>query len=267
MRVMHKLRATKNLAWLLIILLSIPYLASGALAAGKSEVYTQTVVTFPLDVVNNEHLKVAEELRAFVNRGLESNPKYIVLPFSDRLPAIQRLVVSQPEKKLSFEGPFFSDQASVTRALDLAKLLSADIAVVGSLDECVWDAAKGQARVTATLEWYDLKTGKKLDTLTATGIKTKSAEDTTATQKSITADAVKELGEKLVAGITGQEYRAGLTSKPPAVAKANGKSKKNSWLPMLLLSLGVGLLLGSGGGGGGGSSNGGVDELPPPPPF
>lgn len=264
---MHRFRAARILAWLLVVLLSIPYLAGGALAAGKSEIYTQTVVTFPLDVVDNENIKVAEELSMLLNHGLESSPKYIVLPFSNRLPAIQRLVVSQPEKKLSFEGPFFSDQASINRALELARLLSADVAVVGSLDECVWDQAKGQARVTATLEWYDLKTGKKVDTLTATGIRARSAGDSTATQKSITAEAVKELSEKLVSGITGQEYRAETTSKPAAVAKTNGKSKKNSWLPMLLLSLGVGLLLGSGGGGGGGGSAGGGDELPPPPPF
>jgi len=269
MLMMQRLRTARFLAWTLTCLVATPYLASGAFAAEKpkGDIFTQSVVLFPLDnLAGEKYAKLATEVTTQIACGIEANPRYTVIQYSDRLPAIQRLISTQPEKKVSTGGPFFSDPGAIQRALELARAMSADIAMVGSLDTCKWDPAKKQATVMGTLEWYDTRTGKKIDTLSATGIRTRPMGDETSSEDTVIMEAASELVQKMVSAVTGEEYKA--VQAPPTKA-ATGVSKtksKRSWLPMLLLSLGVGLLLG--GAGGGGDSGGGTsgDESPPPPP-
>lgn len=268
MQMMKTLRTNKFLAWVLVVVVSIPYLASGAMAAEKPapDIYIQTVLLFPLDnLAGEKYAKLATELTNQLARGIDANPRYTVVEYSERLPAVQRVLSTQPEKTVPTGGPFFSDAKAIARALEMARAMAADIAIVGSLDGCKWDPQKGQATVMGTLEWYDVKTGRKIDTLSATGISARPVTDPGTTEDVVAMDAVQALAGKMISAFTGEEYKVQtLVTEKPKVTATKPKSKK-SWLPMLLLSLGVGILLSSGGGGGADGAAGG-DESPPPPP-
>jgi len=236
-----------------------------AFAAAKSEQYVQTLVLFPMDNAAGEKgAKAAADLTAFIKTGLAGNSNYLVVPFSDRLPAVQRILAAQPEKKDLAVGPYSGDPESVGRALGFARSMSADLAVVGSLDESAFDTSASQARLTATVQLLDVRSGKPVRSVTASGTAAKGDVSGAATEAAIIGVAVTKLGEKVVTEITGKSYTAAAPIAPGVAAPSVSKSKKKSWLPILVLSLGVGLLLGGGGGGGGSSS--GPDVPPNPPP-
>lgn len=255
----------------MISIVATPYLSAGAMAAQRPESVPQSIVVFPLDTtaaVNDA--TVVQGLNAFLRDGLSATPRYRTVVFSERLPAVQRLVSLQPDKKNSVQGPFASDEAAVGRAVTLAKAMSADILVVGSIDKYDFDAVIGTADVTGKVQLFDGRSGRLVKEIPYQGHAIRRAGETGVSEAKVRDAAITDAGRKLVKGITGEEY---LEPKPAPITTTivrAEKSSKKSWIPALLLSLGVGLLLGgSGGHGGGGGTAPATDggDTPPAPPF
>jgi hypothetical protein len=254
----------------MVAMFSLPYAGSAASAASSKDVLRQTAVLFPVGnmVTDSSDVskaaKAADQLSTLVQKGFAGYPKFLTVEYSERLPSVQRLAnVDLGGQKLT-SGPFAGDPDAMKRAIFIAKAMSADVAVTGTLDFYKFDPAKGEASVTATVQMVDVRTGKSTDT-TVTGRASKAADSQDATESTLVGDAVREAGKKIMEQITGGQYDAAQQEKPVVVATPEKKKSKKSWLPMLLISLGVGLLLGGGGGGGG--TSGGGDDLPPPIPL
>jgi len=267
MHTMVRLRTAKWLAWFVVGATAIPYMASGALAATKSdEMKPQSVVVFPLGkAAEVTKSQLVAELNAFLVQGMASCRGYSIVEYTERLPAAQRLATMQLEKKSATTSLFSPDPAGIARATVLAKAMAADLFLVGSVDN--YEFKEDVAKVTAAVQVADAKTGKVVQTIVVTGRGTKPSATASVAEPSIASEAVKDAGRKIIGQITGQEYKETRQAQPVQVVSK--KSSKKSWIPLLLLSLGVGLLLGGSGGGdngGGGGGNGGDSGLEPPPP-
>lgn len=248
------------MAWLMITIVAIPYLSAGAMAATRAESVPQSIVVFPLDAgAAVTDSRVVSELNAFLKDGLSANPRYRSVTFSERLPAVQRLVSLQPDKRTATQGPFASDEAAIGRAGMLARAMSADVYVVGSIDRYAFDASVGTADVSGKAKLYDGRTGRFIRDVPFQSHAVKPASETGASETKVRRAAVNDAGRKLVKGITGDEYQEPRPVTTTMVA-AEKSSKKSSWIPALLLALGVGVLLG---GSGGGSSSGGGGSTSP----
>lgn len=270
MRIMYILRRARWLGWVLACTTFVPYLATGVLAA-QEERPRQAVVLFPLAMSGSGSWSgVATDLTAFVSKGLASSRQYVVIEYNDRLPAVQRLIQMQPEKKSATVGPFSDDPSSIEKAAMLANAMSADLFIVGTV-EYSFSEKDSVAQVVASLQVVDAKTGKIVDTVGVTGRATKPSDTAAVGETAIASEAVKDAGRKIVKAITGKDYKESPAAMEPVTPSVRSKNSKKGWLPLLLLSLGVGLLLGGNGGdnGGGtstgGTSGGGIDTPPPPP--
>lgn len=267
MQTMVKLRAYRYLAWLMISIVAVPYLSAGAFAAQRVESVPQSIVVFPLDSgAGVGDSKVVPELNSFLRDGLSVSPRYRTVAFSERLPAVQRLVSLQPDKKTATRGPFAADEAAIGRAVMLAKAMSADILIVGSVDRYVFNGTAGTADVTGKVRLLDGRVGRAIRDIPFEGHAVRAAGDTGVGEAKVRTAAIEDAGRKLIKGITGDEYQAPQPIRTTIVKSE--KSSKKSWIPALMLSLGVGLLLSGSGGGSGGSGTAPVtDDTPPAPPF
>ncbi len=268
MEIMVRLRTARRLAWLLVTVIAVPYLSVAALAAPKVAPPTpRSVVVFPMESAGGvSNPRVAEDLNTQLRDALSTYPGYRVVIYSERLPAVQRLVAMQPDKKSLLSGPFTPDEAGIQKAMSLGKSMSADLLVVGTVEKYVFNGAAGTADVTLNAQLIDATTGKTVQNVTVTGRgvgKTTKMEG--VSESSVARDAVRDTVRKFMKAVTGVDYKEPVQGA--AVVMESGK-KKQSWLPMLLLSLGVGLLLGgSGGHSSSGSTGGDPIDNPPPPPL
>lgn len=265
MYTMCKFRSARSLAWLLVSIVAMPYLASGAAAATIGGAVTQSVVVFPIDAAEGTAVRqVASDLTEYLGNGLSASSRYQVVSYSDRLPAIQRLVTLQPDKKAASTGPFSVDANSVSNAVMLAKSMSADVLIVGSVNEYKVSENPAAADVKGSVEVIDGKTGKSLRTIALEGHAVNPVGTEGVNEARLRRDAVRDAGNRVIRQMTGMDYQEPVASQIPVVTAK--KKSKTSWIPLLLLSLGAGLLLGNSGG----SDNGGTPddgfEPPPDPP-
>lgn len=261
MKMMVRLRAARCLAVLLAGIVAIPYLSCGAFAAQTKGNLSQTVVFFPLGkAAGVAKTSVVDELNTFLEESLTANNGYEVIVYSERLPAIQRLLAMQPEKKDITSGPFTPDAAGISRAAALGKTMSADLLVLGAVNQYVFDSNTSMAQVTVSVEVVDGVTGRSILPITVTGRADKPANGLSASEINIASEAVKDAGRKIVEEVTGKK-----TVEP--VQKAEVNSKKKSSLPWLLLALVFGAVLGGGGGGSASSGDGDPDTNTPYIPF
>jgi len=261
MQVMVRFRGIRWIASMMAALFVSPYLGSAAVAASSKEMLRQTAVFFPVgNMVTDtsdtaKAAEAAEQLSALLQKGFAGYPRYVTLTYSASQPSVQRLVSVELDGKKLTAGPFAGDPDAMKRAVLLAKTMGADVAITGTLDFYKFDPAKGEASITATVQVIDVKTGRSSDT-TVTGRAVKAADAADATESALAADAVRDAGSKIMDQITGGQYDATQQDQQVVIVPSEKKKSKKGWLPMLLLSLGVGLLLGGSGGG---------DEGGPPP--
>jgi len=270
MRMMVRHKAARCLAWVLASSIAIPYLGAGALAAQSDGDATQTMVLFPLEKsAGVTNAQVAPDLDTFLRDGLAASGRYRVVAYSERLPAVQRLVALQPDKKAAAAGPFSTDAPATGRAIMLANAMSADLLLVGSVSKYSFNERTGIAEVTVVVAVLDAKTRKAVyPSAEFVGVASKAPSAEGIVERDLASQAVKDTGRKIITKITGVEYREPVQA-PTLVVKA--KKSRQSWLPVLLLSLGIGVLLGGSGGSGGTSTPtnggaGGPDSPPAPPP-
>lgn len=269
MRTMVRLRCVRWIAWAIVVQFALPYMSSAALAASSREVLRQTAVIFPAGSMEMDSpnaakaAKAADQLTDLLQRGFAGYPKYLTVNYSERLPSVQKMISTDPESKKVIAGPFAGDPDAMKRALTIAKATSADVAITSTLDFYKFDAGKGEVAITATVHVVDVKSGKSYDTTVTGRAAGTGGED--AAEGVLAEGAVRDAGMKLMEQITGGQYDAAQQGTV-VVASAEKRSKKN-WLPMLLLSLGVGLLLSSSGGSSDSGTSNGADPPPNPPSF
>lgn len=267
MQTILRLRAARYVAWMLMASVAGPYPAASAPAVARDEASKRTVLLLPQDNAGKARPSVAAELDRIVKEGLESHAKYRLVIYSEQLPAVQRLVSLQPEKEEAITAHYTTDEGSAARAVSLARSMLADLAVLQSLDDYQFVDQAGRAEIKATALLLDAKTGKELDRIQVTGQAAKSAAAKTLDESSLAMGAAKDAGRKIVSAITGEPYKEAEPARAPIIQSEPKKSKK-SWVTMLLLSLGVGLLLGGSGSGDGSSGSPAASgDDPPAPPF
>jgi len=269
MRTMLRLRCVRWIAWMIVVQFGLPYMGGAVLAATSKEMLRQTAVIFPVGNMETDSpsaakaARAADHLTALLQRGFAGYPRYLTVNYSERLPSVQKIASMDPDGKKLVAGPFAGDPDAMKRALAIAKATSADVAITSTLDFYKFDAGKSEVAITATVHVVDVKSAKSYDT-TVTGRASRPTGDDTA-EGVLAEDAVRDAGMKLMEQITGGQYDSA-QQQPVVVASAEKRSKKN-WLPMLLLSLGVGLLVSSSGGSSDSGTPGGADPPPNPPGF
>lgn len=198
--------------WLAAAAIIFVYIGCGLPQASGREARTaQTVLLFPLDKpLAGDSQGAAAELSAFLAEALAAHPAYTVVVYSERLPAVQRLVVMEPDKKASTVGPFSTDSAALNRAVAIGKAVSVDLLVVGSVKRCTFLAEQRSAEVAARVEVLDGRTGKPvMGEVNVVGVGGRAAGTETAGESKIVSEAVADAGRRLIEGITGEEYERG----------------------------------------------------------
>lgn len=270
MDMMVRLRTARRLAWLLASAISIPSLSVYAMAAPRvAPPAAKSVVVFPMESAESvTNTQVATELDSLLRDALSTYPSYKVVIFNDRLPAVQRLVATQPDKKTLTSGPFTTDRAGVDRAIALGRAMSADLLVIGTVERYVFNDKAGTADITVNVQLIDGTTGKRVTTAPVAGRGVgKTTQMEGVSEAAVRSDAVKDAVRNVMKAVTGTEYNQPVQSSAP-VASMGSKKSKSAWVPLLILSLGVGVLLGGSGGHSGGSpADTGGTENPPPPPL
>ena len=267
MEMMVRLRTARRIAWLLTSAIAIPYLSIPAMAAPQVATPVRSVVMFPVETAEGiGNAQLGSELNTALRDALSSYQGYRVLVYSDKLPAVQRLVAMQPDKKTLTTGPFSEDEAAVSRAVTLGRAMLADLIVVGSADKYVFNDKDGTADLSLSLQVLDGATGKSVQTVAVTGRGVGKLQRTEGVSEAVVRrDAVRDAVRKAMKAITGEEYLEPRQGQAPVIESK--KRSKASWIPMLLLSLGVGVLLGGSGGRGGTSAPATDLDKPPPPPL
>jgi hypothetical protein len=269
MEMMVRLRTARRIAWLLASAIAIPYLSIPAMAAPKAATPVRSVVMFPLETAEGiGNAQLGAELNTALKDALSSYHGYRVVVYTDKLPAVQRLVAMQPDKKSLTTGPFSEDEAAVSRAVTLGKAMLADLIVVGSADKYVFNDKDGTADLTLSLQVFDGATGKSVQTVAVTGRGVGVPQRMEGVSQAVVQrDAIRDTVRKTMKAMTGEEYLEPRQGQSPVIESK--KRSKASWIPMLLLSIGVGVLLGGSGGHGSGTSgtDSGGTENPPPPPL
>ena len=267
MDIMVRLRTARRLAWLLSSAIAIPYLSVAAAAAPNATPppAARSVVVFPMESAEEVgNPSIGEDVNIQLRDALSTYPGYRVVIYSERLPAVRRLVAMQPDKKSLISGPFTNDQVGIAKAMTLGKAMSADLLVVGTIEKYAFNDTAGTADVTVKVQLIDAATGKTVQTANVTGSgvgKTTRMEG--ASEAAVQRDAIRDAVSKLMKAITGMDYQAPVQGT--TVVMESKKSRKTGWVPLLLISLGVGLLLGGTGGHAGSGSSGGTGDPDPPP--
>jgi hypothetical protein len=257
MRVMVRLKTARSVAWLMMMVVAVPYLSSAVLAAEGTVSSTQTVLAFPFDSPSGKSGdQAAKELGNLVAQGLMSHPGYSIIQYSQQLPAVKRLMAMQSDKR-ALIGPWSTD---TKKAVTLAKDMSADMLLVGSIDSYTF-AQNGKVEIIASVTVLDAKTGETVRTiaLTSKAVAEKAA-DKSVDEAEVASRAVKDAASKILKDLG--------ADMPVVEMQSNAdksKKKNSSWL-VVLLAVGAGLLLG-GGSGGSSDSGGSGSGLDTPPGF
>lgn len=264
MDMMVRLRKARRMAWLLLSAIMVPYLSVAAVAAPKIAAPTpKSVVIFPMETAEGiANVQVASDLNILMRDALASSSNYQVVVYSDRLPAVQRLIAMQPDKKGLTSGPFTPDEAGIGKAVTLGRAMSADLVLVGIVQKYSFNDKTGTVDITVSAQLVDGATGKAVQKLAITGRgvgKSKTATEGVS-EAVVQRDAVKDVVRTMMKAITGQDYQEAVQTATIAPT-----GKKKSSLSVLLLAVGLGLLLGGSGGGSPAASTGGTDPPPPPP--
>ena len=142
----------------------------------------------------------ANDLMQSMIDGLDAANRYSVVPFISRNPGIQRAV---SERRLSNEEvtqAVDTTLAGKNRALKCADMIGSELAVIGSIDKYAFDEGKSQVELMATIQIIEAGTGKTVNTVTMTERSTGKQGES---EQSISGVAVRSLGNKLVASISG----------------------------------------------------------------
>lgn len=217
-----------------------------ALAAQK-----QTVVLFPIaNMVGPDKAEMADDLFILVKEGLTATGKFAVLAYDPKNVCVQRAVAEQHITLSDATDPFAADPEGAARAHKLCQEMSADLGIIGSLDNYRFVESAGEAWVTATLQIVHVSTGAIGKTVSVTGYGAGKPGEPNQTESGIGIAAAYDAAEKLLSEavsasseeLSGTPAREGQTYRP---LEESEPRQRNWLLPAMVTALIVGLVLGS----------------------
>lgn len=158
-----------------------------------------SLVVFPFDAgVPGLPEGLGEEVASYLRSTLAGSDRYMVVVFRDRLAPIQRAKDDTTLKTSDWVPPFSEDKE---KPLKLARILAADLFLVGSIEDFQFDAAKKFAQMTLSAAIYDGKSGKLVAQYLVTGSadETARAGDESEYRAVAAGKAVEALKERIAA--------------------------------------------------------------------
>lgn len=255
---MIRIRQMRMVSYIAVMLLFTMYILPAACFAKGSHqpaLPVRSIVVFPFENTTEISLdKAGQDMPVCIQGNLSATGVYRAYAYNERIPSIQRAVREVPLKQEDVEGPFGAGKDGVAKAIRLAKEMSADFALVGTIEDTKVDVAKSIASVTMSACIVDVKTGDTVKTIAVTGnvlTGTKSNE------------------AELIAGATNDAVTKMVKEIAPNPVPGNQQvvsRKKTSWTKKLfipiLLGVAVGIIASSNHGG---NSNNADTDLPPTP--
>ncbi len=155
----------KNSLCLIIICMTLIILVSvNAFAKEK-----KTLMSFPIDnSAGAENSQVSKDISARINEIVASDSDYTVIVYTPRILSVQRLVITNPQKKISLTGPFSLTPKALDSAYEIASATGASTALVGSIDKCIVNDNQ-EYEVAVTVMLLDVKKKSVLQTIVAFG--------------------------------------------------------------------------------------------------
>ncbi|MHB1458389.1 MAG: hypothetical protein ACYC0V_15895 [Armatimonadota bacterium] len=178
---------------LCIVMISLMMLMTTAFVNAQTpKAEVQAVLVFPLDnEAGAENSQAATDITARLADGLGADSGYYSVMYASRLPFVQRLIATNPQKKVSETGPFASNAKALADAYAISESAGVDIAVVGSLnkfglnDQNIYGA-------NTTIQVLDVKKKEPKETFMIS-----ASSDTSA-------GAIQAMANKLIEQITGK---------------------------------------------------------------
>lgn len=201
---------------LCIVVISLLTLISVAsLNAQTTKSGVQSVLVFPLDNESGaENSQIAANIVTKLVDGLSADGNYNTVMYSSRLPFVQRLIATNPQKNISATGPFNSNAKTLADSFLLADAAGVNMAVVGSLDRYGLNE-KNIFEATVTIQVLDVKKKESKQTFVVSG----SSETTDGVVISAANKIIEQMTGKAVvstpssaSGTTQTAFKAGMTT-------------------------------------------------------
>lgn len=154
------------------------------------------LVLFPFglsnDVMETQGYKLQEELTKSVRAALDSDKTFAATVFTRSHPAIKRGLSEGTLKSAILLEPFIGMSDGQHKAITLGKLVRAEIAAAGVVEDFSFDAEKKKAKLTASIQLFDVKAAKIIGSVVLT------SEGTGATEPEAAKDAASKFARAAV---------------------------------------------------------------------
>jgi len=214
---------------------------------GADMVRKESLALFPLAVGSGiatskvEYVQqYANDLFLLINEGLAETRCYSVVPFDPRVASVDRAMREQQITEKELAQPIDTTIEGAAKAQKLATLISANLAMIGSVDVYDFNESKGEAELTVTVQLIDVRSGK-VSTVAATG-KGKGAQGG-QTEEVAGVAATYEVAKKLLVDIAAANP---VEATGIAVAQPSQAKKSRGLIPAMIGAIIVGFLIGSG---------------------
>ena len=218
-------------------------------AEKESLVVFAFAVSGSVDAAKAEYTKqYARDLFLSVKDGLVASDRFSVVAFDPRVAPVQRAVREQKvtEEELSKAIETFS---GVRKAQQLGEIVGAELAVIGSIDSYTFQEDTGEARLTATVQVIDLRTGRVENTIAATGRAARVGDGSGRGELALGIAATQNAAEKFLADIGGATAANNLGGDSGAAKDSQSprpSRSKKGLIPAMLGAIIVGFLISGG---------------------
>lgn len=200
---------------------------------------TSSVATANQEFVNQH----ADDLALLLKEGLSATGRYSVVMFDPRVPGVRRAVEEQRFTERQLTEPIDTTFEGAEKARQLAALMGAEVALIGSIDGYDFRPAKGELEITITAALVDVKTGETSTAIT-TGLGKTETADAEHSELSLGIAANYQIAEKLLAELA-EASATELLDQPPLVTPRRAEKMDKGLIPAIVGAILLGFLIGS----------------------
>lgn len=214
-----------TIAFLCVFALLVTAAASSAAPSEKQSLVIFPFATSSVATANQEYVgQHAEDLVLLLKEGLSATGRYSVVLFDPRVPGVRRAVEEQKFTERQLADPIDTTFEGVEMARQLAMLMGADIALIGSIDGYDFRRERGELEITVTAELVDVKTGGTSSAIT-TGLGKTEVADAERSESGLGIAATYQIAEKLLAQLADVSDTE-LIDQPPVEKPSRTKMDK-----------------------------------------
>ena len=213
---------------------------------GAGHTQKQTVVVFPFAISNSipasktELIKqYADDLLTLLNEGLRETRQFSVLVFDPRVASIRRAITEQKLTEKEVSQPIDTTAEGAARAQKIAKLIGADVAMIGSVEEYSFNESSGEVTLTVSTQIIQVQEGD-IEPIVVTGRSKKTQDRPDQSEEALGVSATYDVAEKILANL------ASVTSAENSTLTPVKSPKSKSLVPALLGAMLLGYLLSGG---------------------